>query len=203
MDQKELIQSGLDAVNIVIKYLAKDAVGSDFMNQYAQTRDIQQNAVKHQKQILNNLIDSSSQMEIDTRDIQAMTEDNITAHSQSGASGTFIHQHVLRAVNETWGSVINWSGNKATYTYKFNLDPSWKTDNLKVVAMISAYDQSDATKCEVENAAKTSIDPAVEVVDLNTLVQYIMTGRYDSKADLNHDNKVNAADLVLLINMVP
>ena len=132
-----------------------------------------------------------------------LTEDNITAHSQSGASGTFIHQHVLRAVNETWGSVINWSGNKATYTYKFNLDPSWKTDNLKVVAMISAYDQSDATKCEVENAAKTSIDPAVEVVDLNTLVQYIMTGRYDSKADLNHDNKVNAADLVLLINMVP
>jgi hypothetical protein len=132
-----------------------------------------------------------------------LTEDNIMAHSQSGASGTFIHQHVLRAVNETWGSVINWSGNKATYTYKFNLDPSWKTDNLKVVAMISAYDQSDATKCEVENAAKTSIDPAVEVVDLNTLVQYIMTGRYDSKADLNHDNKVNAADLVLLINMVP
>ena len=131
-----------------------------------------------------------------------LTEDNITAHSQSGASGTFIHQHVLRAVNETWGSVINWSGNKATYTYKFNLDPSWKKDDLKVVAMISEYNPSDATKCEVENAAKTGIDPAVEV-DLNTLVQYIMTGKYDSKADLNHDKKVNAADLVLLINMVP
>lgn len=132
-----------------------------------------------------------------------LTEDNITAHSQSGASGTFIHQHVLRAVNETWGSVIKWSGNKATYTYKFNLDPSWKTDDLKVVAMISAYDQSDATNCEVENVTKTSIDPAVEVADLNTIVQCIMTGKYDSKADLNNDNKVNAVDLVLLINMVP
>lgn len=131
-----------------------------------------------------------------------LTEDNITAHSQSGASGTFIHQHVLRAVNETWGSVINWSANKSRYTYKFNVDPSWNTDNLKVVAMISAYDQYDPTKCVVENAAKTTIAPAVEMVDLNTLVQLIMTGKYDSKADLNNDNKVNAADLVLLIKML-
>lgn len=131
-----------------------------------------------------------------------LTEDNITAHSQSGASGTFIHQHVLRAVNETWGSVINWSANKARYTYQFNVDPSWKTDDLKVVAMISAYDQSDPTKCVVENAAKTTIAPAMEVVDLPTLVQYIMTGKYDSKADLNNDKKVDAADLVFLINML-
>ena len=77
MEQKDLIQSGLDAVNIAIQYLAKDAVGSDFMNQYDQTRDVQQNAVEHQKEILNNLISSSSQMEADTRDIQTMTEDNI------------------------------------------------------------------------------------------------------------------------------
>ena len=131
-----------------------------------------------------------------------LTEDNITAHSQSGASGTFIHQHVLRAVNETWGSVINWSANKARYTYQFNVDPSWKTDDLKVVAMISAYDQSDPTKCVVENAAKTTIAPAAEVVDLNTVVQYIMTGKYDMKADLNNDKKVDAADLVFLINML-
>ena len=131
-----------------------------------------------------------------------LTEDNITAHSQSGASGTFIHQHVLRAVNETWGSVINWSANKARYTYQFNVDPSWKTDDLKVVAMISAYDQSDPTKCVVENAAKTTIAPAAEVVDLNTVVQYIMTGKYYMKADLNNDKKVDAADLVFLINML-
>ena len=137
-----------------------------------------------------------------------LTEDNITAHSQSGASGTFIHQHVLRAVNETWGSVVNWSANKARYTCQFNVDPSWKLDDLKVVAMISEYNQSDPTKCVVENAARTTIAPASEdtpveeVVDLNTLVQYIMTGQFDPKADLNKDNKVNAADLVFLINML-
>lgn len=131
-----------------------------------------------------------------------LTEDNITAHSQSGASGTFIHQHVLRAVNETWGSVINWSANKARYTYKFNVDSSWKTDDLKVVAMISAYDQYDATKCVVENSAKTTIDPASEVVDLPTLVQLIMTGQYVKKADLNNDKKVDAADIVELVKIL-
>jgi hypothetical protein len=39
-------------------------------------------------------------------------------------------------------------------------------------------------------------------VDVTTLVQLIMAGQYDEKADLNKDNKVDAADLVLLINML-
>lgn len=39
-------------------------------------------------------------------------------------------------------------------------------------------------------------------VDVTTLVQLIMAGQYDEKADLNKDNKVDAADLVLLINKV-
>ena len=82
-----------------------------------------------------------------------LTEDNINAHSQSGAGGSFVHQHVLRSVNDTWGVVLDWSGNAATYNYTFNLDSSWKTSDLKVVAIISGYDSSDATNCVVENAA--------------------------------------------------
>lgn len=84
-----------------------------------------------------------------------LTEDNVTARSQSGASGTFIHQHVLRSVNSTWGSVLSWQDNKATYTYTFTLDSGWKTDDLKVIAFISGYDSSDATNCVVENVAIT------------------------------------------------
>ncbi|MBR2459342.1 MAG: Omp28-related outer membrane protein [Bacteroidaceae bacterium] len=84
-----------------------------------------------------------------------LTEDNVTARSQSGASGTFIHQHVLRSVNSTWGSVLSWQDNKATYTYTFTLDSAWKTDDLKVIAFISGYDSSDATNCVVENVAFT------------------------------------------------
>lgn len=81
-----------------------------------------------------------------------LTEDNITARSQSGASGTFTHQHVLRAVNQTWGVVPTWDDNKATVTYTFNLNSSWKLDDLKVIAFISGYDSANPTNCVVENA---------------------------------------------------
>jgi hypothetical protein len=39
-------------------------------------------------------------------------------------------------------------------------------------------------------------------IEISSLVQLIMSGQYDEKADLNNDNKVDAADLVLLIEMV-
>jgi thiol-disulfide isomerase/thioredoxin len=102
-----------------------------------------------------------------------LTEDNIKAKKQSGAIGSFTHQHVLRSVNDTWGEVLDWSDNTATYTYVFNLDESWKTDDLKVVAIISGYDSEDLTNCTVENAAvvvpgtdttTTGIDSAVDNV---------------------------------------
>ena len=92
-----------------------------------------------------------------------LTEDNIKAHSQSGATGTFTHQHVLRAVNETWGTVLEWNENKAAYTYTFTLDEAWKKEDLKVVAFISAYDSTDPTACTVENTAV--VVPAGEDVD--------------------------------------
>ena len=83
-----------------------------------------------------------------------LTEDNIKAKSQSGARN-FVHQHVLRAVNQTWGTVLNWSDNKASYSYTFNLNSSWKTEDLKVIAFISGYDQKAPSNCVVENAAVT------------------------------------------------
>ena len=40
------------------------------------------------------------------------------------------------------------------------------------------------------------------LVDVTAMVQLIIAGQYDEKADLNKDNKVDAADLVLLINLL-
>lgn len=42
----------------------------------------------------------------------------------------------------------------------------------------------------------------VDEDDLNAIVELIMSGEYDEKADLNNDDKVDAADLVLLIKIV-
>ena len=116
-----------------------------------------------------------------------LTEDNIAAQSQSGASGNFTHQHVLRATNETWGSILEWDGNKASYSYTFNIDSSWKTDDLKVVAFVSGYDSNNPTNCVVENVAYTvagsSSDPVTAIKALSTedkvakTVYYDLTGR--------------------------
>ncbi len=94
-----------------------------------------------------------------------LTEDNITAESQAGSADTFIHQHVLRDVNKTWGNVLNFSDDKAIYNYTFNLDPSWKIDDLKVVAFVSGYDDKDATNCTVENVATVALGQSASAVD--------------------------------------
>ena len=45
-------------------------------------------------------------------------------------------------------------------------------------------------------------DGDVDKNDITAIVQLIMTGQYDEKADLNGDKKVDAADLVLLVNKI-
>ena len=39
-------------------------------------------------------------------------------------------------------------------------------------------------------------------IDLDTIVGYIMAGEYNKKADLNNDNKVNAADIVEIVKII-
>ena len=48
------------------------------------------------------------------------------------------------------------------------------------------------------NAAKTAIAPAG--LDIYDIIQCIMAGTYDEKADLNNDTKVDAADIVEFVN---
>lgn len=116
-----------------------------------------------------------------------LTEDNIGAISQTGANGNFAHQHVLRAVNEIWGSVLDWYDNYASYTYTFKINPSWKTEDLKVVAFVSSYDSNDPTNCVVENVtsvvagetsvSSTSIKAQGPDHQVAKTVYYDLTGR--------------------------
>ncbi len=81
-----------------------------------------------------------------------LVENNISAHSQAGASGSFVHQHVVRKVNSDWGDVIEWNGDDYSYDCELELRGDYVYDNLQLIAMIYDYDSSDATKSEVSNA---------------------------------------------------
>lgn len=123
-----------------------------------------------------------------------VTEDNIKAQSQSGAEGTFYHQHVIRAYNSSWGDNINWQGNSftATYTYKINKgDPyaadmkdidAWKTADLQFVAAIGNRNLQDYTDMGIENvgACRFSTVDAIHtatVADNRTVERFDASGR--------------------------
>lgn len=80
-----------------------------------------------------------------------VVENNINARSQAGASN-FVHEHVNRAINSTWGDTLEWTGDSYEYNCKFTLRTTWERKNLQVVAYIYGYDHDDATNCRVANS---------------------------------------------------
>lgn len=102
---------------------------------------------------------------------------------------------VLYGVN---GSVSKNITEGSTQKYSFTGDISSNTliqnkSKLTIVALLV-----DSETGTIINAAKTTIAPVG--VDINDIIQCIMTGVYDEKADLNNDSRVDVADIVEFIN---
>ncbi len=95
-----------------------------------------------------------------------LVEDNIATGTQSGGGTSYKQQHVTRAVNNTWGTPFHWDNNNYTYTYTFDLNPSWNKEELSVVAFISDIDRTNPTKCLVYNCNKAKVDLATGITDL-------------------------------------
>lgn len=115
-----------------------------------------------------------------------LTEDNVEAKDQSGAKGTFYHQHVIRDFNSAWGDKVTWEGNKFSATYEFDVNSAWKKDDLKVVAFLNKHSTKSRIDNRIENVAGknlvqnstfiegvSSTDNAVEVARYNAAGQRI------------------------------
>lgn len=87
-----------------------------------------------------------------------LIEDSIKARNQVGADDGFMHMHVKRVINNTWGEVIEWNNDGSfTYNYDMNIADYWNKKHLSVVAFISSYDENDVANCVIENAEQLSI----------------------------------------------
>lgn len=86
-----------------------------------------------------------------------LVENGIAAKSQVGADGTFVHQHVVRANNGTWGEPVEWADRRMHYATTFTLDRAWAKQNLEVVAFVGNYDSADPTACITDNAAMATL----------------------------------------------
>lgn len=115
-------------------------------------------------------------------------EDNIKARSQASGGDDYVHQHVSRCVNSTWGDVIEWDGDAYTYTCDLTLREDYVRDNLGVVAYVWDYDTENPTQCEVANAAsitwnKVANNIAAPIQENTTSARfYTLDGREVSEA---------------------
>lgn len=82
-----------------------------------------------------------------------LTETNIKARSQAGATGDYYHYNVGRRVNSSWGDVIEWDDDDYTYECSIPYTQDYDMDNLGILAFVHDYDADNKTKCEVANSA--------------------------------------------------
>lgn len=83
-----------------------------------------------------------------------LVENEIHSSTQNNGGNDYIQRHVIRAYNSTWGEPINWDSND-NYYYECDLTvpDNCVKSNMQIIAVVSNYDPSDATNCQVENAA--------------------------------------------------
>ena len=77
MEREELVKSGLEVVDALIHYLSKDAVGGEFMSEYAASREKQAQGSREQEQMLQKMAASSAGMQEKTRAIFDNASQNI------------------------------------------------------------------------------------------------------------------------------
>ena len=95
-----------------------------------------------------------------TRLTVCVVEDHIEQRQQASMNTypEFEHMGALRAINTTWGDLVEWDANDHfAASYTFALDPEWKQKDLRVIAFVSDYDATDPTKCAVENTAQIAL----------------------------------------------
>lgn len=115
-----------------------------------------------------------------------MTEDNIKAQSQSGATGTFYHQHVIRYFNSSWGDAVTWTDKKFTKTYTIDVKSTYKKADLKFVAFLNKHNTTNVLDNAIENGNGVSLIPAttgISGVTTNAANVYVVA-RYNAAGQM-------------------
>lgn len=88
-----------------------------------------------------------------------LTEDGLLGY-QSGASGTYEHNHVVRQfITPTWGEAIPLDTSVGR-TYTLVLDSQWDISKMHIIAFVAAHDDLDVNHREVANATSIDLDGA-------------------------------------------
>lgn len=82
-----------------------------------------------------------------------LLEDNVAPQRQSNADADFMHHHVIRAYNSSWGNKIEWNENgRFDYKVSFDVPDVVNIDNCEVVAILGHVNASNVMDCQIHNA---------------------------------------------------
>lgn len=118
-----------------------------------------------------------------------LMEDDVKAKNQSGATGVYWQQHVIRRYNSTWGDEVTWDSNLFAADYTFEIDPSWNKEKLSVLAVLGNYDAANPANCTIENSAKASLvdDEEPEIPTSNDNHETMMNNREPTPQECCYD----------------
>ena len=128
-----------------------------------------------------------------------MTEDNIAAKSQKGGGSNFVHQHVIRQYNTSWGDPITWTGNSFSKTYEWEVDDTWKKEDIKLVALVNKYNNKDVLDNRIENSIGLSLSEATSIRSLDADENAVEVARYNAAGQLIN-GKQKGLNIVKLSN---
>lgn len=145
-----------------------------------------------------------------------LLENGITSNTQSGASGVYTHNHLIRsALNGTAGTKITWNGNNYSVNATGTLGNTWKPENMDVVAFVAKNYQNPINNAKVLNAEKATLALTTGIDDvyggsLSVFAQdgaIVVHGEYTSiqvfgidGKELNNNNLQKGVYLVLVKN---
>lgn len=125
-----------------------------------------------------------------------VVEDRVASTTQTGKEN-YQHNGVIRAIpcETCWGDPINISSYNFQKEYEVTLDEEWNPANIRVVAVVSNYNEKSDTEFQVYNAASNTIsglsgigqatkgggEPEIWIVDGNIQVEsgYTLLGVFD------------------------
>lgn len=116
-----------------------------------------------------------------------LTEDGLVG-MQSGASATYVHDHVLRAIlGGIWGKEVFWDGNNYTIEFKTILDDAWKAENMNVVAFLTDEDSNSRYFRNVMNAAQTGVNGTSSAITEKNLTDELLVEAINGMVHITGD----------------
>lgn len=126
-----------------------------------------------------------------------VTEDNVPAIHQSGVSGEYFHNALLRSVGPVWGTPVNTDAD-ATYrcSSRAVFNNEWKRDDCRIIAFLTDNDPASATYRSVLQSISLPLAYAKETRLDDAGIEKIENGISDINLFVDNGHLVISGDYV-------